>query len=50
VRGYQYVCNPSFLRYIEITSISKCFILQCQIMDIVMLDSVFLLKFSLVII
>jgi len=50
VWGYQYVSNPKLLRHVEITLISKCLILPGLIMDIVMLDSVLLLKHSLIII
>jgi hypothetical protein len=50
VWGYQYVCNPRFLRHVEITPISKFFILPRLIMDIVMLDSVLLLNHGLIII
>ena len=49
VCGYQYVSNPRMLRHVEITLISKCLILPGLIMDIVMLDSVLLLKHSIII-
>jgi len=48
VSGRQYVCNSRFLRHVEITLISKCFILPRSIMDIVMFDLVLLLKHSII--
>jgi hypothetical protein len=49
VWGYQYVSNSRMLRHVEIRQISKFFILPIVIMDIVMLDSVLLLKHSVII-
>ena len=50
--GYQYIYTYKrrFLRHVEITLISKCFILPRLIMDFVMADSVLLLKHSIIII
>ena len=48
VRGCQYVCNSRFLSHVEVTLISKCFILPRSTMDIVMLYLVFLLKHSII--
>ena len=49
--GYQYIYTYKrrFLRHVEITLISKCFILPRLIMDIVKVDSVLLLKHSIII-
>jgi hypothetical protein len=49
VGAYQCASNPSFLRHVEMTLLSKFFILPRLIMDIVMLASVLLLKYSLII-